>query len=179
MINRNEDLYLKSILSIKDSLEKLVDITEARLHVDVFTGDGTTKKFTLTKTLIGNAFNVNVISGGVEQVPDTDYKYYSSGNYILFNTAPSSGANVIIKYIIKDKGTGNFMVDVFTGNGTTNSFILTYTPRGDTENIGASVNKVELIPNTDYNYSETDNTITFTTTPGISQAIIIKYFTKE
>ena len=63
---------------------------------DIFTGDGTTKTFTLTGNP-GTINNLDVSISGVTQLPVTDYTW-TGGTTLTFVAAPPSGAKILARY---------------------------------------------------------------------------------
>lgn len=64
---------------------------------DVFTGDGTTKTFTLSASP-GAQANLDVAIAGVTQLPGTDYTW-STGTALVFASAPPNGAKILARYM--------------------------------------------------------------------------------
>ncbi len=63
---------------------------------ETFTGDGSTKVFTLSYTPKTNSLNVWL--SGILQ--DSDSEYSLSGKDITFNTAPKNGRKIEVKYAV-------------------------------------------------------------------------------
>ena len=64
---------------------------------DIFTGDGTTRTFTLSASP-GAQANLDVAIAGVTQLPGTDYTW-STGTSVVFSSAPPLGAKVLVRYM--------------------------------------------------------------------------------
>jgi hypothetical protein len=131
-----------------------------------FTGDGSTTTITIDS---GRAVNdVMVSQNGFVLVPTDDYTI--SGTTLTFTTAPTSGAEISVRYLPL-AGTGSYTNDTATGDGSTTAF--TIDSGRSVEDVMVSVNGVVFVPTDDYTISGT--TLTFTVAPASSAEISIRY----
>lgn len=68
---------------------------------------------------------------------------------------------------------GTATADIFTGNGTTTTFTLSFTP-ANIYNLDVSINGVTQIPNTDYTWTS-GTTLTFTSAPPTGLTVLVRY----
>src|SRR6056300_1559237 len=131
-----------------------------------FTGDGSTTTITIDS---GRAVNdVMVSQNGFLLVPTDDYTI--SGTTLTFTTAPTSGAEISVRYLPL-AGASSYTNDTATGDGSTTAF--TIDSGRSVEDVMVSVNGVLFVPSDDYTISGT--TLTFTTAPISSAEISIRY----
>src|SRR6056300_1375877 len=131
-----------------------------------FTGDGSTTTITIDS---GRAVNdVMVSQNGFVLVPTDDYTI--SGTTLTFTTAPTSGAEISVRYLPL-AGAGSYTNDTATGDGSTTAF--TIDSGRSVEDVMVSVNGVVFVPTDDYTISGT--TLTFTVAPAASAEISIRY----
>lgn len=64
---------------------------------DVFTGNGATTVYTLSKTPSGQA-SLHVSIGGVTQTPGVDYTLTNGSKILTFTSAPPSGTTIVVLY---------------------------------------------------------------------------------
>lgn len=84
---------------------------------DIFTGDGTTKTFTLSANP-GAQANLDVAIAGVTQLPGTDYTW-STGLSLVFSSAPPNGAKILARYLqALAQGTSDSASAAFIQSGT-------------------------------------------------------------
>ena len=80
---------------------------------DIFTGNGTTKTFTLSANP-GAQANLDVSIAGVTQLPGTDYTW-TTGTSLVFSSAPPLGAKILARYMqglaqgASDSGSASFI----------------------------------------------------------------------
>jgi hypothetical protein len=130
------------------------------------TGDGSDTTFTIDSGRSVN--NVLVIVNGIVLVPTADYTI--SGTTLTFQTAPSNGAEIQIRYL-GGSGSTEFTSATATGDGSDTTF--TINSGRDVDDILVMVNGVVLVPTADYSVSGT--TLTFTTAPSNGDEIQIRY----
>jgi hypothetical protein len=131
-----------------------------------FTGDGSTTTITIDS---GRAVNdVMVSQNGFVLVPTDDYTI--SGTTLTFTTAPTSGAEISVRYLPL-AGASSYTNDTATGDGSTTAF--TIDSGRSVEDVMVSVNGVVFVPTDDYTISGT--TLTFTVAPASSAEISIRY----
>src|SRR5210317_230063 len=131
-----------------------------------FTGDGSTTTITIDS---GRAVNDVIVSqNGFVLVPTDDYTI--SGTTLTFATAPTSGAEISVRYLPL-AGAGSYTNDTATGDGSTTAF--TIDSGRSVEDVMVSVNGVVFVPTDDYTISGT--TLTFTVAPASSAEISIRY----
>jgi hypothetical protein len=109
-----------------------------------------------------------VSQNGFVLVPTDDYTI--SGTTLTFTTAPTSGAEISVRYLPL-AGTGSYTNDTATGDGSTTAF--TIDSGRSVEDVMVSVNGVVFVPTDDYTISGT--TLTFTVAPASSAEISIRY----
>jgi len=153
---------------------ELKKITKANLGISVsladtngtFTGDGSTSTITIDS---GHTVNTVLVSvNGFLFIPTTDYTI--SGTTLTFSTAPTSGAEISVRYLALS-GSATYTNDTATGDGSTVAFTI---DSGRTvEDVTTTVNGVILAPATDYTISGT--TLTFTEAPAASAEISFRY----
>ena len=131
-----------------------------------FTGDGSTTTITIDS---GHTVNTVLVSvNGFIFIPTTDYTI--SGTTLTFSTAPTSGAEISVRYLALS-GSATYTNDTATGDGSTVAFTI---DSGRTvEDVITTVNGVILAPATDYTISGT--TLTFTEAPAASAEISFRY----
>ena len=131
-----------------------------------FTGDNTTVDFTIDS---GRAVDdVLVYVNGFLLTPTSDYTI--SGTTLTFVTAPTTSAEIVVRYLPLNNS-GIYTNDTATGDNSTTAFTI---DSGRTvEDVIVTVNGVTLVPATDYTISGT--TLTFTTAPTTSAEISIRY----
>jgi hypothetical protein len=76
-----------------DPADVVTVVGQQNSFADVFTGNGSTVNFTLTRNP-GSVFNIDVSINGVTQIPNVDYTL--SGTTLTFTTAPPSVASQIL-----------------------------------------------------------------------------------
>ena len=131
-----------------------------------FTGDGSTTTITIDS---GRAVNDVIVSqNGFLLVPTDDYTI--SGTTLTFTTAPTSGAEISVRYLPL-AGASSYTNDTATGDGSTQAF--TIDSGRSVEDVMVSVNGVLFVPSDDYTISGT--TLTFSTAPAASAEISIRY----
>src|SRR6056300_1532461 len=131
-----------------------------------FTGDGSTTTITIDS---GRAVNDVMLSqNGFLLVPTDDYTI--SGTTLTFTTAPTSGAEISVRYLPL-AGASSYTNDTATGDGSTTAF--TIDSGRSVEDVMVSVNGVVFVPTDDYTISGT--TLTFTVAPASSAEISIRY----
>src|SRR5210317_2053923 len=131
-----------------------------------FTGDGSTTTITIDS---GRAVDdVMVSQNGFLLVPTDDYTI--SGTTLTFTTAPTSGAEISVRYLPL-AGASSYTNDTATGDGSTTAF--TIDSGRSVEDVMVSVNGVLFVPSDDYTISGT--TLTFSTAPASSAEISIRY----
>ena len=131
-----------------------------------FTGDGSTTTITIDS---GHTVNTVLVSvNGFIFIPTTDYTI--SGTTLTFSTAPTSGAEISVRYLALS-GSATYTNDTATGDGSTVAFTI---DSGRTvEDVITTVNGVILAPATDYTISGT--TLTFAEAPAASAEISFRY----
>lgn len=152
----------------------------------VFSGDGSTTIFTLTRS-VGCSTDIIVMVENVVQQPD--YAYTASGNQLIFTAAPGAGVGNI--YVIYERVTGLnaaisdgsitsgklannirlLATDMYTGNGVATQYTLSDTPY-DANSLFVTVNGVaQAAP---VNYTVSGSTITFTSAPNNGANVVIR-----
>ena len=125
---------------------------------NIANGDGSTAAFTLSESPSSESKIIAFING-VFQNQDA---YTISGTTITFDTAPISGTNNVVVYVIGDVYSGeSVLISNFSGNGTTTAFTLANNP-GNENNTQVYIDGVYQ-QKTTYNVSGT--TLTFSSAP--------------
>ena len=165
---------------------------------DHFNGDGATTVFTMSRSVSANS-DVEVIVNNVVQDPGV--AYYVNGTTLTFTGAPSSGTgNIAViyrQYVQTTLGVGANSIssqaiglnviqpyhlgasltvpvqDVFTANGTGQTFVLSQTAVSSN---ACSVTVNGLRQATPLNYSVANNVLTFTTAPSNNSIIVCKQY---
>ena len=131
----------------------------------VYTTSGSTTAFSgsddNSETLSYTAGAVQVYLNGVLQKLTTDYAETNSSTITFVNAVASGNVVEIVAYY-RTIGTGNSVVDQFTGNGSTTAFTVTTAP-ADEKNLMVYIDGVYQ-QKTDYTVSGT--TLTMDTAPG-------------
>jgi len=168
---------LDPVILVKGSGSNLSSITDSGFTAPVIkeTSGGSTYFFLAGKDLSSQASNVVVgykFSYDVslptifyQQTPDgriTDYASYLTLNRLRFATGESASLGLKLK--VKGVRGREF---TFTGDGSTTSFALTYTPT-DRNDVAVMVNDVTT---TDYTIND-DNTIVFNSAPADNASIL-------
>lgn len=131
----------------------------------VYTTSGSTTAFSgsddNSQTLSYSAGAVDVYLNGVLQKLTTDYAETNSSTITFVNAVASGNVVEIVAYY-RTIGTGNSVVDQFTGNGSTTAFTVSTAP-ADEKNLMVYIDGVYQ-QKTDYTVSGT--TLTMDTAPG-------------
>jgi hypothetical protein len=158
-----------------------------KFDADRFSGTGSATVFTLTKP-VNAATDVQVF---VENVPQEPIVAYSAlGTTLTFTSAPPSGTNNIyvvyrnydaagvyvpdgsITYAKLAQNIRTFTQDLFTANGTGQTFTLSDTPY-DANTLAVTIDGVtQSAPS---NYSVTGTTLIFTSAPAASSNVSVKH----
>ena len=125
---------------------------------NIASGDGTTTAFTLSESPSAESKIIAFING-VFQNQDA---YTISGTTLTFDTAPISGTNNVVVYVIGDVYSGeSVLISNFSGNGTTTAFTLANNP-GNENNTQVYIDGVYQQKTT---YSVSGTTLTFSSAP--------------
>ena len=125
---------------------------------NIANGDGSTAAFTLSESPSSESKIIAFING-VFQNQDA---YTISGTTITFDTAPISGTNNVVVYVIGDVYSGeSVLISNFSGNGTTTAFTLANNP-GNENNTQVYIDGVYQQKTT---YSVSGTTLTFSSAP--------------
>jgi hypothetical protein len=140
------------------------------VNVDTFTGNGVATTFTLS---ISPASVNNVIvnyNGAIV----SRASYSVSGTTLTFGSAPASGSTIEVStFAGLNTGSSSFVARTYTGDGSTVNFTVT---SGVTANAAVvTLDGVTQTPTSDYTIS--GSTLTFTTAPYTSAAILIRELT--
>ena len=128
-------------------------------------GNGSTATFTLSSTPSAESKIIAFING-VFQNQDA---YTISGTDITFDTAPISGTNNVVIYVIGDVYSGeSVLISNFDGNGSTTAFTLSNNP-GNENNTQVYIDGVYQQKTT---YSVSGTTLTFSSAPPTGTANI-------
>jgi len=92
------------------------------IEVDEFVGDGTTTSFNTSLSIVNENATQVYISG----VYQSKLTYQTTGNNVVFNTAPPNGANIEVVHV-KALALSGFEKNNFTGNGSQTAFTLNQT----------------------------------------------------
>ena len=175
--------YLGSIIPAFDPSTAVSPQTDA----ERFSGNGSTTVFTLART-VSTAVDVDVYVENVKQEPTTAYS--AAGTTLTFTAAPSVGTNNIyvlyrgsavsnyayvpdgsITYAKMANNVRQFTTDLFTANGTGQTFTLTDTP-ADANTLIVTVDGVfQASPN---NYTVSGTTLTFTSAPNAGANVSVR-----
>jgi hypothetical protein len=175
--------YLGSIIPAFDPSTAVSLQTDA----ERFSGNGSTTIFTLSRT-VSTAVDVDVYVENVKQEPTTAYS--AAGTTLTFTAAPSVGTNNIyvlyrgsavsnyayvpdgsITYAKMANNVRQFTTDLFTANGTGQTFTLTDTP-ADANTLIVTVDGVfQASPN---NYTISGSTLTLTSAPSAGANVSIR-----
>ena len=135
---------------------------------DNFTANGTQTVFTLSTNATANSILVAV--DGLIQFHTEDYDV--SGTTLTFSPAPANNELIEVLHI---SGATNYLfqqyaaIDSFSGNGSNTGFTLTRSANTSTAQV--YLDGLLQDPNNDYTFSNT--TLTFTTAPLTSEAILV------
>lgn len=156
-------------------------------HIDEFSGDGSTTIFTLTRIpSVGNASNVLVFINGVFKLYGSNKDYVTSGDSLVFNSAPTNGASISVIQLAETNNVINTVLDnsvtnsklslsysttVYTGDGNTSAFSIQQYHTVDS--ILVFYNGVCMKPTIDYTIA--NNILTFTFTPINNSDIVFRY----
>ena len=125
---------------------------------NIASGDGSTTAFTLSESPSAESKIIAFING-VFQNQDA---YTISGTTLTFDTAPISGTNNVVVYVIGDVYSGeSVLISNFSGNGTTTAFTLANNP-GNENNTQVYIDGVYQQKTT---YSVSGTTLTFSSAP--------------
>ena len=89
------------------------------IEVDEFVGDGTTTSFNTSLSIV----NENATSVYISGVYQSKLTYQTTGNNVVFNTAPPNGANIEVVHT-KALALSGFEKNNFTGTGSQTAFTL-------------------------------------------------------
>ena len=159
-----------------------------QLDAERFSGTGSATTFTLSRSVV-TPVDIDVFVENVRQEPTVAYNI-SDGTSLVFTSAPASGTNNI--YVVyRGSGTSNyafvpdgsityakmannvrqFTTDLFTANGTGQTFTLTDTP-ADANTLIVTVDGVfQASPN---NYTVSGTTLTFTSAPNAGANVSVR-----
>jgi len=158
-----------------------------QLDSERFSGNGVTTTFTLSKS-VNSVTDLEVVVENVLQEPTVAYTVI--GTTLTFTGAPPSGTNNIyviyrrydaagvyvpdgsITYAKLANNIKTFTQDLFTANGTGQTFTLTDTP-ADANTLSVSIDGVTQ--SAPVNYTVTGNTIIFTSAPAASSNVSVKH----
>jgi len=166
--------YLGSIIPAFDPTTAV----SPQLDAERFSGNGSTTVFTLSRT-VSTAVDVDVYVENVKQEPTTAYS--AAGTTLTFTAAPGAGTNNIyviyrgsavsnyayvpdgsITYAKMANNVRQFTTDLFTANGTGQTFTITDTP-ADANTLIVTIDGVfQASPN---NYTVSGTTLTFSAVP--------------
>jgi hypothetical protein len=158
-----------------------------KLDADRFSGNGSSVAFTLTQS-VNAPTDIQVFIENVPQEPIVAYSVV--GTALTFTSAPPSGTNNIyvvyrnydaagvfvpdgsITYAKLANNIRTFTQDLFTANGTGQTFTLTENP-ADANTLAVTIDGVtQSAPS---NYSVTGTTIIFTSAPAASSNVSVKH----
>lgn len=158
-----------------------------QLDAERFSGNGSTTGFTLSKS-VNSVTDVEVVVENVLQEPTVAYTV--AGSQLTFTAAPPSGTNNIyviyrrydvagvyvpdgsITYAKLANNIKTFTQDLFTANGTGQTYTLTDTP-ADANTLSVVIDGVTQ--SAPVNYTVTGNTLIFTSAPSASSNISVKH----
>lgn len=127
---------------------------------DQFTGNGSTKVFTLTGTPLSGSISVTINGQVQENGGQADYTL--SGTTLTFNATPASGARISFRYATAT-GSGTLTVAFATeqaiGTGLLSTFTLSNTPMSGA--LIVSVNGQVQEPGSQADYTQSGTTVTF------------------
>lgn len=175
--------YLGSIIPAFDPTTAVSPQTDA----ERFSGNGSTTVFTITRT-VSTAADLDVYVENVKQEPTTAYT--ASGTTLTFTAAPSVGTNNIyvlyrgsavsnyayvpdgsITYAKLANNIRYFTTDLFTANGTGQTFTLTDSST-DANTLIVTIDGVfQSSPN---NYTTSGTTLTFTSAPNAGANVSVR-----
>jgi predicted acyltransferase (DUF342 family) len=175
--------YLGSIIPAFDPSTAVSLQTDA----ERFSGNGSTTIFTLSRT-VSTAVDVDVYVENVKQEPTTAYS--AAGTTLTFTAAPSVGTNNIyvlyrgsavsnyayvpdgsITYAKMANNIRQFTTDLFTANGTGQTFTLTDTP-ADANTLIVTIDGVfQASPD---NYTISGSSLTLTSAPSAGANVSIR-----
>jgi len=92
------------------------------IEVDEFVGDGTTTSFNTSLSIVNENATQVYISG----VYQSKLTYQTTGNNVVFNTAPPNGSNIEVVHV-KALALSGFEKNNFTGTGSQTAFTLNQT----------------------------------------------------
>ena len=158
-----------------------------KLDADRFSGDGSAVTFTLTKS-VNAPTDIEVFVENVQQEPIVAYSVV--GTTLTFTGAPASGTNNIyvvyrnydaagvfvpdgsITYAKLANNIRTFTQDLFTANGTGQTFTLSENP-ADANTLAVTIDGVtQSAPS---NYTVTGTTLIFTSAPAASSNVSVKH----
>ena len=126
------------------------------IEVDEFVGDGTTTSFNTSLSIV----NENATSVYISGVYQSKLTYQTTGNNVVFNTAPPNGANIEVVHT-KALALSGFEKNNFTGTGSQTAFTLNQTV--NEENMTFVF--IQGVYQDKSTYSISGTTLTFVTAP--------------
>jgi hypothetical protein len=157
------------------------------LDAERFSGTGSATVFTMSRG-VNSSVDVDVFVENVRQEPTTAYSAF--GTTLTFTEAPASGTNNIyivyrrydaagyyvpdgsITYAKLANNIRTFTQDLFSANGTGQTFTLTDTPASANTLVVSIDGVLQQSPD---NYSLTGTTITFTSAPSAGANVAVKH----
>jgi len=129
---------------------------EGVVEVDEFVGDGTTVSFNTSLSIVNENATQVFISG----VYQSKLTYQTTGNNVVFNTAPPNGSNIEVVHV-KALSLSGFEKNNFTGTGSQTAFTLNQTV--NEENMTFVF--IQGVYQDKSTYGISGTTLTFTTAP--------------
>lgn len=125
---------------------------------DVFTGNGATTVYTLSKTPSGQA-SLHVSIGGVTQTPGVDYTLTNGSKILTFTSAPPSGTTIVVLYGQSSEALSQIsytvQASIATAGQTVFNLTNQYTPGANT--LAVYLNGLRLTVVSDYAETSTSS----------------------
>jgi len=140
------------------------------METNTFTGDGSTRAFTISST-VSNEDDLIIFIDGVYQ---NKADFVASGTTVTFDTAPVNSRKVVINHIKANIAGSSVTQNAFTGDGSTTAFTLSISPTNE-NNTQIYIDGVYQHKST---YTVSGTTLTFDTAPVNSTAIDVIMFSQ-
>ena len=140
------------------------------METNTFTGDGSTRAFTISST-VSNEDDLIIFIDGVYQ---NKADFVASGTTVTLDTAPVSGRKIVINHIKANISGSSVTQNAFTGDGSTVAFTLSISPTNE-NNTQIYIDGVYQHKST---YTVSGTTLTFDTAPVNSTAIDVIMFSQ-
>ena len=155
-----------------ESVANLIDLD----NTDKFTGDGSTTTYSITKTSLKDAVNLNVKVDGVVQIYGSSNDYKLLNGKVVFNSAPSNGAEIIVERIKPSVYGQNYN---FQGDGSTTLYTLTDVSEVSSANVEVFVDNVLQVYGSLNDYLIISNSLIFNNAPASGAKIRVLQYQRD